>query len=153
MRVLALLSVFVSSIASAQVIGSNPDDAIAVYVNGAAFTAIDISGGEPFDPIRTEGYRFLTLSFDYTWDSATAVTMRCKHGEESNDVNQEIHALEYTGATAASALHVWSNAVSGNEKWSWVVGLNGYRYVSCLLTATGGSSSDTITVTAKAGSH
>jgi hypothetical protein len=114
--------------------------------SGDAFTTIDISGGVTTDAIRTYGYRFLTFELDYVYSAGTAVTMTCQSTDADSGVYRDVVGLVVSGHTLTSDQLTWSNAVAASENWAWTVSLNGYYYVKCTFTATGGGAGDTLTV-------
>lgn len=124
-----------------------------ITVSSAAFTTLALNASKTTDAIQTVGFRFITFSMVYVYNSATAVTMTCSHSETSGGTYKTIQVLSYSGATANSEPHVWSQAVSASENWSWRVNLHGYNYLKCTFSGTGAAVTDTLTVTAKLGTE
>jgi hypothetical protein len=131
--------------------GGESDVAKSVTLSSAAFTTVALSTSRTFDPIRTQGFRELTLSFTYVYSAATAVTMTCQHALTSSDTYKDIDVLTYSGSTASSAQHTWSRSVTASDNWSWTLRIRPeYNYLKCTIVATSGGAGDTLTLTAAA---
>ena len=94
------------------------------------------------------------LAIDYTNDTATVVTMTCKGAlvdTGANGTGFDLMEITKTGTAAVpvftSAAPTWSNAVTGNEDWSWVVDNIPLPWLNCAFAGTGAGVDDVVTVT------
>lgn len=107
--------------------------------------------------INVSGLDGVAFDSAYTNSAGTAVTMRCETdrvNSTANDGGYDLHATELTLAsgavTATSGIITWSNAVSGNENWTWQVVDIPANFINCGFTITSGDGSDDLDVTARA---
>jgi hypothetical protein len=114
-----------------------------VAINAAAYTGWLFVGNR----------KQLTLAVDYTNSAGTAVTMTCKTAFDNSGANgtgYELHEITRTGTSAApvgtSAIYTWSNAVSGDEDWTWLVDNIPLDWINCAFTATSGGANDKVIV-------
>lgn len=101
--------------------------------------------------IRAVDYVGIAFEAAHTNNAATAITMRCEVDSDSdtaNDAGFDIHSISVASGTATSSALTWSNAVSGNESWVWVVDDIPGDYLNCAFTQTSGDGSDSLTVVA-----
>jgi hypothetical protein len=144
------LSIPSYALAQSDLPGSISDVEKSIYISSSAFTSVTMGSARETDAIRTQGFSAITFFLTFTQSAATAVTMACKAGPTSSTINYSVQVLySYTNATASSDTHTWSQAVSSSESWPWTVTLMpGYNYLKCTFTATGGGSSDLLTLSA-----
>lgn len=105
--------------------------------------------------VNVKAARSLTVEITLTRSASTAVTMRCESSDSSstaNDAGADIHKLSdsSTAGTSDSVTHTWSNAVAGNETWTWTVANLPQNHVNCLVRGTSADGSDTVVVKVKA---
>jgi hypothetical protein len=117
--------------------------------NLATATAINSAVWTGWIPVPSS--RSLVLEVTYVQNAGTAVVMACEtHNDASTTAGSgfELHVLSdsATTGTSTSTSHTWSNAVSGNELWTWTVANLPHDYVNCSFTATSGDGSDTAVV-------
>jgi hypothetical protein len=129
---------------------ANMDTYVNVTQNGTVITAAPLNAAVTTDGIKTKGYRWVQWTLQYTYATASAVTMQCQQSED-NATWANIQALEFVAfPVATSATMVWSEAVSASGNWVWTVPNHGV-YMRCTFNGTGASSSDTLTPKARVG--
>lgn len=146
MLLAAVLALAAPSLSSAARIGSNQVVSYDCTVSSVACTSLQMDTSKTFDAINVEGLDAIAVLLDYTYDSGTYVTMTCAGSDTSSGRYRDIQVLSYTGATAASDSHVWSQPVSGDEYWPWIVPVYIHKYMKCTLSVTGGTSSDLLDI-------
>lgn len=95
--------------------------------------------------------RSLALEIDYTNNAGTAVAMKCETHDSAataNGAGAELHIIEdsATSGTSNSIQHTWSNAVAGNELWTWTVDNLPHDLINCEFLGTGADANDKVTV-------
>lgn len=91
----------------------------------------------------------IAFDIDYTNSAGTAVTMTCQTSRVNTTANgsgRDLHVLDISSGTATSTPITWSNAVSGNESWTWTVANVPASLLNCAFTAAGGDGDDVATV-------
>lgn len=144
---LALLLPSAASATRAYPEGPASDNAVTLFESAAAITTRAMDTAVTFDALEVRGYRFLTLEVDYVYDAGTAVTMTCTESSTSDGTYRTIQVLTYSGSTAVSTTKTWSKTVAASAQWPWTIRTNGYGWLKCTLTVTGGNSSDKLTLT------
>lgn len=150
--------VLIGSLALGQTVGSFSDGpvsfkdtAVNVKVAGATFTTLALTASKTTDAIKVKGFRYVKWTMNYVYGAATAVTMTCQNSEDGT-IWSDVHVLQYSAwPTASSSPQIWSYAAGASKIWDWTVTVLGV-YMRCVFTGTGSpTSSDTLTVTARAG--
>lgn len=146
MRVLAILGLLLAAGAAQAVpVKMYKEQAPATPpINGLAINSTRYTGW-----IGVPTSRSIAFVIDFTHSAATAVTMSCETQDDASTANgsgHDIHILSSSGATSTSAPHVWSNAVSGDESWTWTLANLPESYVNCWFDGTSADGSDTIIV-------
>ena len=126
--------------------GSKPVLTFGCTASAVACNSLALNASKTTDAIDVGGLEWITLTFDYTNDSATAITMTCATSDTATGTFRTIQALVPSGATLASDTLTWSQAVAGDENWSWTVGIYAESYFQCTISATAASVDDTITI-------
>lgn len=118
----------------------------ATVISAAAINSTQYTGW-----IEVEDDRSIAFEIAYTYSAATAVTMSCEtadDGTTTNGAGFDLHVLQdsATAGTSDSYPHVWSNAVSADEKWTWTVWGLPHQYINCWFDGTSADGSDVVTV-------
>ena len=154
---LAKLAVFLHALSVAQATGSYADgpvpykdQPITVTIGAAPFTTQALNASKTIDAVKVKGFRYLTFGAQYVFGAASAVTMSCQDSDDSTTW-YDIHVLNLMSPpTAVSAPMIWSYAAGASKNWDWAVPIRRV-YARCTFAGTGATSSDTLTLTARAG--
>jgi hypothetical protein len=125
------------------------DTAFSVTQAGSPFTALPLNALQTTDGIKVKGFRWVEWTLRYTFGAATAVTMQCDQSEDGLTW-AFIPVLTFTGPIAGSAVLTWSQPVTATTNWVWTVPNHGV-YMRCKFLGTGATSSDKMSLTARAG--
>lgn len=120
----------------------------AYLLNGVAATA---SSGARTATFTVGGYSRLTISFSIVRVAATAITMTCSASTDHGAIFNVIADQTISSGTGTLVAHTWSYAVSASGGVIIDIGTGSYDSVSCTFGATGGGSSDLLTVSAISG--
>lgn len=93
-------------------------------------------------------YQMAVLHFNANYtDGMTAVGMTCS---SSDDAGTNLFVLQDCSTSSGACTSndaSWAKAISAaDKKWSWRVDVTGYTYASCVVTITGGTANETLTV-------
>lgn len=89
----------------------------------------------------------LHFNADYT-DGLTAVSMVCSASDDSGTTLFVLQECTMSSGTCTSSGVTWSKAIAAADtKWVWRVDATGYAYLSCVVTMTGGTANEHLTVT------
>jgi hypothetical protein len=140
----------VAGVAASEVITTVRDDNPAYWGTKIDDTAINSAAYTGW--IRAANVNAVAFDIDYTNSAGTAVTMTCQTSDVSTTANgsgRDLHVLSISSGTATSTPITWSNAVAGNENWTWTVDNVPAPLLNCAFTATGGDGNDKVTVLAR----
>lgn len=122
---------------------------------GTVISAAAINSTQYTGWVYVGSMKQVVLAVDYTNSAASAVTMVCRSAMTdagANGTGFQIHEITKTGSAAApvftSAPVTWSNAVAGDEDWTWLVDNIPLPWINCAFAGTGAGAGDLITVVA-----
>jgi len=93
------------------------------------------------------GHGLLVVYIDYTNSSATTVTMVCSASDDSGTKEFTIQSCDVAAGNCTSSDNLFTNAVSGDEDFTWRVDVLGFIHVTCILGGASADGSDLVTVT------
>ena len=96
----------------------------------------------------TMGYGLLVLYIAVTDanDSVTDVTLTCTASLDGGVTDHKLQSCDTASGACTSYNASWSKNPSSSENWTWRVDTEGFEYVECTFTPTGGAAADLITV-------
>jgi hypothetical protein len=120
---------------------------------GTKISAQSINAAKYTGWIYVGDVKQLVLAIDYTNSAGTAVVMACHTALTNTGANGTgyfLPAITRTGTSAApvetTAPASWSNPVSGDEDWTWLIDNIPMPFINCNFTATSGDANDKVTV-------
>ncbi len=106
-----------------------------------------VSSGGAQTKVQGGGYNLAVLHF-YADRNATmsAVGLTCSSSDDGGTNLFVLQTCDVSSGDCTSSDASWTKAIVADKKWAWRVDITGYSYVSCVVTVTGGHSSEAITV-------
>ena len=87
---------------------------------------------------------------DYTYNAGTALTMTCTASANNAVSYANINTVSISGGTATLSTVTWTKAVVASTNELISVDTNGYDFLRCVFSVTGGGASDLLDVAAQA---
>lgn len=145
----AATGLLLATVADAEYISMKKTIAKATSLSATAINSAAYTGW-----VQVQESRSVVMEVTYTNSAATAVTMTCETSDSASTANGagfELHELLNSGTagTSDSYSHTWSNAVAGDESWTWTVANLPHNYINCAFLGTGADGSDVVTVKTK----
>lgn len=110
------------------------------------FTLLASGGSET--AVMAGGYNLAVVHLDVDGlDGVTAIGMVCSASDDAGSTLFVIQDCDVSSGVCTSADASWTRAIAGfaDTKIVWRVDITGYRYVSCVVTATAGTANESIT--------
>lgn len=117
-------------------------------INGIAATA---SAANRTAVFNIGGLAKLSISFSVSRSTATAITMTCNASTDQGTTFVAVADQTVSAGVGTLVAHTWSYAVSASGGVQIDVGVGSYDFLQCVFAATGGGSSDLLTVSAIGG--
>ena len=138
--IITILSLFVASNALAQAtvafcsLGTEGKVIDAKPMNGAASTLTFTFG--PRECVRNvASFQWLIVEMEFTYSSkAGNVLMTCANGRSVATADKIPQTCAGSGTCTATDAGIVSKAVTANKKWSFRIGIRGYRAWSCVAS-------------------
>lgn len=153
-RILSLGAVLGALFVCSAVLASGPtpvktyrEPLSAVLIDGLAIDSTRYTGW-----IDVDDDACVSLEIAYTNSAAEAVTVSCETHDSASTANGsgfDLPKMEDSSTAGTIDVYVpgiWSNAVSGNESWTFTVCRLPHRWINCYFDGTGADPSDVITV-------
>jgi hypothetical protein len=150
-----LLVFCLSAVFASPAAATGPVPITRTALSSAVINGLAINSTRYTDFLPVSDKRSITFEIAYTYSAASAVTMSCETSDTQSTTDGagfDLHILEdsATSGTSNSLPHVWSNAVAGDESWTWTLTNLPHDYVNCWFDGTSADGSDTVIVKWKA---
>lgn len=122
---------------------------------GAKISSLAINTTQWTGWVQVDTQRSVTFDIDYVRGAgaASAVTLRCQTwgtvgAQPANGSGRDLHVLTGTDATGltTSVPLTLSNAVAGDESWTWTITNIPAPFINCGFAGTGANANDRLTV-------
>ena len=114
---------------------------------GEVITAQAINTTKYTGWIYVDSVKQLVLAVDYTNSTGTDVQMTCKSALTSAGANGTGFDIMAVSSDGTTTLFTWSNAVTGDEDWTWTVFEIPMPWINCAFISTAAGAGDLATVT------